>query len=230
MITTGDEVVAPSDAPAHGQIRDSNGLVLAATFEGWGCDVTMRRHARDDRTELERLLIEALDASDLVVTTGGASVGERDFVKPLMRSIGYSFAFESIALRPAKPTAFGSFGRRFVCVLPGNPSSAFVALHELARIAAFKLAGRSSLKLPRIHARLGGSVHGKAARTYVAYAKLRSSESGFVATPLANQCSALTRTASEANGFIVVPPGKRDYGPGDLVDFDVVNWTGVAQP
>jgi molybdopterin biosynthesis enzyme len=72
-------------------------------------------------------------------------------------------------------------------------------------------------------------VHGKVRRTYAAYATLRVGSDGFVATPLDNQCSALTRTASEADGFVVVPPGRRDYEPSDRVDFDVVDWCRVAK-
>jgi molybdopterin molybdotransferase len=225
VLTTGDEVVPPEDTPAHGQIRNSNAALVAATLRAWGCRVDTVEHVRDDAVALRAAFAAQVDACDLLVTTGGASVGERDLVKA---ELGGPFAFDSVALRPAKPSAFARKGRTRVFVLPGNPSSAYVALHELTRLAALSLAGRSSVKLPRIVATLEGRVHSKAERTYAAYARVHASDAGFVAVPLDNQCSALTRTASDAQGFIVVPPGTRDYRSGDRVRVDIVDWAGVA--
>jgi molybdopterin molybdotransferase len=228
IVSTGDEIVDPTHTPAYGQIRNSNAVVLAATLHDLGCEVVSAVHVRDDRTALGRTLASELTRCDLLVTTGGASVGERDLVKPLLRELGCAFAFDSVALRPARPTAFGVCSGTRVAVLPGNPSSAFVALHEFVRLAALGLAGCGQTRLPRVRAMLAGHVHGKVERAYAVYATLRVPETGFVATPLDNQCSALTRTAADADGFIVVPPGRHDYGPGDRVAFDVVDWTRVA--
>jgi molybdopterin molybdotransferase len=225
VLTTGDEVVAPDQTPGHGQIRNSNAALVAATLRAWGCAVTTVAHVRDDTASLRTALAAQIGACDLLLTTGGASVGERDLVKA---ELGGPFAFDSVALRPAKPTAFVCKGRTRVLVLPGNPSSAYVALHELARPAAMALAGRTDVTLPRITATLAGRVHAKAERTYAAYARVNAGDTGFVAVPLDNQCSALTRTASDAQGFIVVPPGSRDYESGDRVRVDIVDWTGVV--
>ncbi len=97
------------------------------------------------------------------------------------------------------------------------------------RLAALSLAGAADVRLPRIAATLAtGYVHGKPERTYACYAALRCTSGAWEATPLENQCSALTRTASDAAGFIVVPPGKRDYAAGDAVQVDVVDWTRVS--
>jgi molybdopterin molybdotransferase len=229
VVTTGDEVVEPTEMPAHGQIRNSNSVVVAATLAGWGCDVAQCVHVADDGEALGDVLADLLERCDILVTAGGASVGERDLVKPALRRLGCTFTFESVALRPAKPTAFATRGSARICVLPGNPSSAFVALHEFARPAALRLAGRADTLLSRVSAELeGGHVHGKAERSYACYAMLRATDAGFAVTPLDNQCSALTRTASSAAGFIVVPPGRREYLPGDRVWVDVVDWSAVA--
>jgi len=230
IVSTGDEVVDVATAPAYGQIRNSNAVVVAATAAAWGCEVALQAHAADDAGALRATLESALSTCDLLITSGGASIGERDLVRPLLRELGCKFAFDKVALRPAKPSAFATRGDVRVAVLPGNPSSAFVALHEIVRVAALGLAGcAGDNRLPRVRAVLAGDrVHGKAERTYAAYATVRTAPSGFVAAPLVNQCSALTRTASDANGFIIVPPGRRDYVPGDAVDVDVVDWTNVS--
>jgi molybdopterin molybdotransferase len=229
IVSTGDEIVEPAATPAHGQIRNSNAIVLDTTLAAWGCEILSWAHSPDEAEALRAILEVALDRCDLLVTTGGASVGPRDFVKSLLRELGCAFAFDSVALRPAKPTAFATRGVTRVAVLPGNPSSAFVGLHEIVRPAALTLAGQTGdVRLPRVPATLGGAnVHGKAERTYACYAALRLGTDGLVATPLANQCSALTRTASDAGGLIVVPRGRREYVPGDAVDVDVIDWSAV---
>jgi len=225
VLTTGDEVVDPSQVPSHGQIRNSNAALINATLAAWGCAVAVQEHVRDDEGAVRAAFEQHLGTCDLLITTGGASVGERDLVKTVLAG---PFEFDSVALRPAKPTAFALKGRTRVLVLPGNPSSAFVALHEFVRLAAFSMLGEAEVRLPRVVAKLAGAIHGKASRTYAAYAILSTTADGFVATPLVNQCSALTRTASDASGFIVLPPGARDLGAGEQVSFDIVDWSRVA--
>jgi molybdopterin molybdotransferase len=167
--------------------------------------------------------------ADLVITTGGASVGERDFMKPLLRELGVSFDFESVALRPARPTGFGRYGEVRVAVLAGNPAAVFVALHELVRPALLRMAGRGgSLQLSRVRARLLGEIHGKTNRTYLPFVRVRVGASGLVAIPLGNQCSALTRTASDANGFAVIEPGTGELTHDDVVEVDIYDWNGVT--
>lgn len=228
VVVTGDELVDVENVPGPGQIRNSNAVVVRATVASLGGDVVAALRVGDDSSALGTALDAALGACDLLITTGGASVGERDLVKPLLRELGVAFAFESVALRPAKPTAFGTAGDVRVAVLPGNPSSAFVALHELVRLALARLAGMNDPLLPRIQALLAGSIRAKAQRTYAAYATVRTTPGGIVAAPLANQCSALTRTAADADGFIIVPPGRGDYASGDTVAVDVFDWSRVG--
>jgi molybdopterin molybdotransferase len=228
LICTGDELVPIESEPAYGQIRNSNAAVIAATAEGFGAHIVAIEAVGDDRVALLRALEKAFDAADLVLTTGGASVGEHDLVKPMLDELGVVFAFRSVAVRPAKPSAFGTRGDVRVGVLPGNPSSAFVALHELIRPAVLSLAGRRDPLLPRVSARLEGSARAKPALTYASYAQVRVAERGFVVRPLGNQCSALTRTASVADGFIVVAPGSATFATGAQMDVDVFDWTAVA--
>jgi molybdopterin molybdotransferase len=228
IVTTGDELVDLEREPGPGQIRNSNAVVMSTTVSALGGTIAAVDQVSDDADALRAVFVEARSACDLLITTGGASVGERDLVKRLLRDAGCAFAFESVALRPAKPSAFGTLGDARVAVLPGNPSSAFVAFHELARPAFLALAGRADARMPRVRAALRGRIHGKAERTYAAYATLRLDGAGFVAAPLANQCSALTRTAADADGFIVVPPGRKEYATGDMVAVDVFDWSRVA--
>ncbi len=230
IVCSGEELVRVDETPGYGQIRNSNATLVAATMTLYGADVVSSMRAPDDVLTLRAELEHAFSVADLVITTGGASVGERDYIKPLLRELGVMFDFESVAIRPARPTGFGRFGTARVAVLAGNPAAAFVALHELVRPALFRLAGyREPLLLPRVTARLLGELHGKENRTYLPFVSVRARASGLVAIPLGNQCSALTRTASDANGFAVVEPASGKLKYGDLVSVDVYDWAGVSE-
>ena len=142
IVCSGEELVRVDETPAFGQIRNSNATLVAATMALFGADVISSVQARDDVATLRAELAHAFSVADLVITTGGASVGERDFIKPLLREFGVAFEFESVAIRPARPTAFGRYGAARVAVLAGNPAAAFVALYELVRPALLRMAGR----------------------------------------------------------------------------------------
>jgi molybdopterin molybdotransferase len=235
IVCTGDELVAIDAAPAYGQIRNSNVFVTSAAVEALGGKLVTATTVGDQRTKLRDALEAALASADLIVTTGGASVGERDFVKPLFKELGVEFLFESVALRPAKPSAFGRHAAAagaapvHVAVLPGNPSSAFIALQEFVRPALFALGGRRDC-VPATHsARLDGRIRAKPNFTYACYAQVRVRDGCLVALPLDNQCSALTRTASEADGFILTPPGTETFTSGATVQVDVFDWSNVGQ-
>jgi molybdopterin molybdotransferase len=228
IICAGDELVAIAARPAHGQVRDSNGAMLAAALAAAGAIVQPPVRLTDDRGAIRRALADAFDAADLVVTTGGASVGERDFMKVACGDLGVTFLFRSVGLRPAKPTAVGRRGKSLVAVLPGNPSAAFVAMQEFVVPAVRALGGHADVRLPRVNAILQGTINAKPGRFFAAFAALAAGPDGFIATPLANQCSSLTRTAVDGAGFIIVPPGPHAYADGDRVDVDIFEWSRVG--
>jgi len=226
VVTSGEEIVAVSERPAFGEIRNSNATAVAAALAAFGAEVVSVEHVRDDRDALRRAIARAAERSDLVVTTGGASVGERDYVKPALDDLGASFAFRSVAMRPARPSAFARLGESRIAALPGNPAAVSVALAELVRIAVAKFAGRADTRLPRVTARLRGDIHGKGDRTYFAFVALGIDADGVLeASPLENQCSALTRTSADASGFAVVPPDRGDVRDGDTIGVDVFDWS-----
>jgi molybdopterin molybdotransferase len=227
VVTTGNELVPFDRTPAHGQVRDSNGPVIAASARAFGAASVELLTVNDDRAGVAAVLDGALARADLTIVTGGASVGERDFVKAVCEELGVTFAFTAVALRPARPTGFGRRGAAAIAVLPGNPASAFVALHEFVRPVVAGLGGRTDGVPVRITAELDGSLHSRGGRALAAYARVRSIAGRFSATPLENQCSALTRLAADADGFIIVPPDAADLTPGDRVEVDMVAWRRV---
>jgi len=227
VVTTGNELVPFDATPAHGQIRNSNAIAIGTSLRAFGAGALDLRTVADDRDALRSALASAFASADLTVVSGGASVGERDYVKSVCDELGVTFAFRSVALRPARPSAFGRYGDAHVALLPGNPAAAFVALHEFVRPAVAALGGRFGGVMPRVSALLDGTLHARRGRTFAVYSRLRFNGREFVATPLANQCSALTRLAADADGFAIVPPDADDLHPGAHVDVDVVSWRRV---
>ena len=221
LITTGDEVVAVEATPGFGQVRNSNATLLVATLAGAGATIAYRRHIRDDRDALRAALRDAVASGDLAITTGGASVGERDYMKALLEELGATFLFRSVALRPGRPIAFALLGGVPVLVLPGNPASAFTGLHGFGLPALRKLEGQVAPLPYRTRARLRGDLHGKSDKTFLAFCALGVASDGVLdARPLDNQCSALTRTAAEAKGFAVVEPERGDVRDGEFLDVE----------
>jgi molybdopterin molybdotransferase len=228
VLCNGQELVDPSVTPGHGQVRNSNAVLLTALVAEFGGMPNDRGTAADDPAILSAMLESARHDSDLLITTGGASKGERDLVKGVLKDLGAKFLFEQVAIRPGKPFGFAMWQGKPVCVLPGNPAAAFVCFQELVRPAMARLAGRHATNLPVVRARLQGALHARPERRYFVLARLDLTPGGFVVTPLENQCSALVRTAADSNAIIVVhetsSEGASRMNSGELVDVEVFEW------
>ncbi len=223
IVSTGNEVVGLDQTPALGQIRNSNATMLAACLAADGAVVVSSEHAQDDEQALRTTLERALQGTDLVITTGGASTGERDFVKRACRTLGADFAFDSIALRPAKPTGFASVGATLVAVFPGNPAAAYVAYVSLLRGVIRRLSGHAEAYESLISATLYGTIRRKERRHFLMFASLKFYDGVLHAQPLENQCSSLVRTSAEANALIVADPGNGFLTTGQAVPVIVVD-------
>jgi molybdopterin molybdotransferase len=144
--TTGDEIVPPDQKPKPGQIRDSNSILIRGLLQNYPCDVT-QKHLPED-FEAARRKISAfrlpLSAFDLLLVSGGASVGEKDFTRPLLEWLGFEIVFNQINLRPGRPLIFGVNGNQIAFGLPGNPLSHFVCFHFAVAAALARLTGSKS--------------------------------------------------------------------------------------
>jgi molybdopterin molybdotransferase len=228
IICTGDELVAIDAQPQPGQVRNSNATMLAFHAARDGADVVFVEHAADADEPLRAALRRALAQCDLVMTTGGASTGERDLVKGVLTSLGARFAFTTIAMRPSKPTGFAQAGDTLVAVLPGNPAAAFVAYATLVRGVVRRLGGRTDVAPQRVEARVEGSLHAKRDRDFLMFGALRHDGTSFVVRSLENQCSSLVRTSADANALILVPPGEARYTTGSRLEVEVLDWESVT--
>jgi len=228
VLCSGDELVAISQQPGPGQVRNSNASLLQTLLRACGCTVIAERHGPDDRRRLTEITRRLLRQADAVITTGGASVGPRDHIKPALEAAGVTFDFASIAMRPGKPMAFGRWRATPVFVLPGNPAATFVCFQRLVLPALRRMAGHREPEPPLHTASLRVPVHVKAGSSRVLLARAWFGTSGLEIVPLANQCSSLVRSAADCTALVLLPPGPDVLQPGDRVQVQVLDWGAVA--
>ncbi len=207
VLATGDELVEPDEVPLPGSVRDSNRYALIAAASEAGADVVWHAHGRDDEGELERLVRQALDAADVLLTSGGVSMGTRDLIKPLLERLA-QVQFGRVNFKPGKPLTFAAAaGGKLAFGLPGFPVSSLVTFEVFVRPAVLRLAGRSVVLRPRVRARLAHDVRPDPARLEYQRAVLRWEGEGFVARTTGLQSSSRLMSIVGANGLLELPPG-----------------------
>jgi molybdopterin molybdotransferase len=217
VLSTGDELVDITESPGPGQIRDANRYSLAAAVRATGCAAFELGIARDSADDLRHALGNAA-FGDLIVTSGGVSVGDHDHVKPVVDAMG-QMDFWSIALRPGRPLAFGELRTKRGAVpifgLPGNPVSALVTFELFVRPALLKMAGRTKLHRPRAQARLLDRIEKPTGLRMFARA-IYDPAAGTVRSTGA-QGSGILRSMSLANALIDLPEPTHGADPGEAV-------------
>ena len=219
LLATGDEIVRPGETVGPSQIVSSNALALAALVRASGGEPTDLGIARDDRTSLDHLLTTAAGA-DLLITTGGASVGEHDLVRQALIDAGLSLDFWRIAMRPGKPLMFGRIAGTPVLGLPGNPVSAVVCGLLFARPLILRMLGVADGPEPPETARLGRDLPANDHRQdYLRSTAARDEAGQMVATPFDLQDSSVVSRLAAADGLVVRPPNAPPARRGDSVAF-----------
>jgi molybdopterin molybdotransferase len=149
--TTGDEIIPPGQIPQPGQVRDSNSILIRSLLQKFSCEV-VQAHLREDfemaKSEISKIILQISNA-DVVLVSGGASVGDKDFTRPLLEWLGFEIAFSQVNVRPGRPLIFGTNGNRMAFGLPGNPLSHFVCFHFAIATALAKLTGENTPKFLR---------------------------------------------------------------------------------
>jgi molybdopterin molybdotransferase len=212
IVSTGDELVPPGSALEHGQIVDSNGVMLSALVAAAGAELVGAGHVRDDAEALGALLADVPGEPDLILTTGGVSMGVYDTVKEVLTGSGVEFV--KVAMRPGMPQGSGLVGgqRTPIITLPGNPVSALVSFHVFVVPALRRLAGRAEDEdtLPAVAGASWSSAAGKGEFTRVRL------EEG-VAVPVGVQGSHVLGAMAQANALAIVPAETVSVSPGDAL-------------
>jgi molybdopterin molybdotransferase len=206
ILATGSELVGISETPNRDQIRDSNSIMLK-TFAEKFADVSLLPKSADDLESLKSQIQN--QKSQLLILTGGVSMGDYDFTKPALRELGAEIFFERVSLRPGKPTVFAKLGNTFIFGLPGNPVSVAVTFYLFVRTALLSMQNASESELSAGFAVVSKSVKGTFERDSYLPARTSTNEKGqLIVEPLRWSGSSDFVSFSRADCLIVVPKGE----------------------
>jgi molybdopterin molybdotransferase len=217
LFCTGDELRAPGEPLGPGEIHNSNGPMLTALAERCGASAGPAITLGDDRAGTESALGAALESSDLVVVSGGVSVGPHDHVKPALAQLGVEEVFWGVALQPGKPTFFGRRADRLVFGLPGNPVSAFVTFTLFVAPALAAMLGTSTGSDGPREAVLGQPVRRNPHRTQAVRVTLEYDGTSALAIPTGPQASHIVTSLVGADALAMVPAGEGELAAGARV-------------
>ena len=215
LMATGDELVMPGEDPGPDQIIASNNFGLAALLEGAGAEVRMLPIARDERASLEAAFGLA-GGADLIVTIGGASVGDHDLVGQVAGDLGLERAFYKVKMRPGKPLIAGRLGETPMIGLPGNPVSSMVCAQVFLLPAVDLMLGLGARPRPRRTAPLGCDLPANGAREH--YMRATLGEKGTI-TPMPRQDSSLLSVLASADALLVRAPDEGPRKAGEQVEY-----------
>lgn len=217
FFSTGDELASIGAALAEGEVYDSNRYTLYGMLSRLGVEILDMGVIRDDPALLETALLSAADNADVIITSGGVSVGEADFIKAMMAKLG-EVLFWKIAMRPGRPMAFGRIRDAYLFGLPGNPVAVMVTFTQFVRGALLYLAGRSGdTSVPLLRVPSAVNLRKVPGRTEYQRGILTIENGAWQVKPTGQQGSGVLRSMSEANCFIVLEHERGNVNAGDLV-------------
>jgi len=216
ILSTGDEVVPVTEKPGPFHIRNSNSISLAAQVRLAGGEPVLLGNAQDRTGDLGAKIEQGLK-EDMLVLSGGVSMGKYDLVESVLQAMGAEFFFDAVAIRPGKPAVFGRCRDTFVFGLPGNPVSSMVTFQLFAVPVLDVLSGAPPRPLPLLEATLTEALNEKPGLTHFLPARLEWQGSSVRVAPVCWQGSGDIAALSRANCFLVVPADRQDIAAGEKV-------------
>jgi molybdopterin molybdotransferase len=222
IVATGDELVDIDEPPSPWKIVSSNSYSLAALVKDCGAiplTVGIARDRRDDLIEKFRAAMRA----DLIVSSGGVSVGDYDLVKDIMQEVGNAMQFWRVAMKPGRPLAFGALGNVPVVGLPGNPVSSMVSFEQFVRPAILKMLGHANLFRRTIRARLDERIEKKEGIRHFIRARIQRDGEGYAVVTTGEQGSGILKSMVRANGLIIIPEDATVVEAGAMVTVQLLD-------
>jgi molybdopterin molybdotransferase len=216
ILATGDELLEPGSTPAPGKIINSNSYSLAAQVLDAGGEPLLLGIAPDNLAETCAKIRSGLNA-DIIVITGGVSVGDRDFVKAAIEELGGAVTFWKVNMKPGKPLAFAMLQGKPLFALPGNPVSAMVSFELFVRPSLLKAMGHRRIFRPTVRAFLKEPASNKGTRPHLVRGMVSAMEERYYVSTSGDQSSGRLSSLIQGNGLIMLPP-ETSYIPGDEVD------------
>ena len=218
VLATGTELRRPGERLGPGEVYEANGVLLATAFAAAGADVEVLPVVADDEATHREALERGL-AADVLVTSGGVSVGPHDLVRRILGELGVEEVFWGVAVKPGKPLAFGVRGSTLVFGLPGNPVSSLVGAEVFVRPALLALQGASVPGPVFFEGRLAASVRRNAHRDEFLRARSVASENGVLLDPVRGQESHMIARAAAADALVLAPRGEGELAAGERVRY-----------
>ncbi len=220
ILVTGDELVAPEESPAPGQIRDSNSLALRALVTEAGGSARVHRNVADGLEETVAALRDAAQGADLVISSGGVSMGRYDYVKEAVERVGHIDMWR-VAMQPGKPVVLGDIGGTVFIGLPGNPVSIHVGFEQFVRPALLRLQGMTRTLRPTISARLTEPLEKRAGRMHFVRVTIERDGDDWSATPTGSQGSHIQSSLVGCHGVARFEVDETHLAAGDQVVVEV---------
>jgi molybdopterin molybdotransferase len=222
LFSTGDELISIGTQPKEGEIFDSNRYTLYGMLTRLGCEVLDMGVVRDDPAALEAALRMASEQADAVITSGGVSVGEADFIRGLMARLG-EVLFWKIAMKPGRPMAFGRIGKAMLFGLPGNPVAVMVTFYQFVRDALLRMMGADPVpEVPLLRVPCDSRLKKNPGRTEFQRGMLYAADGGWRVRVTGAQGSGILRSMADANCFIVLEHERGSIEPGDMVSVQLM--------
>ncbi|MGV8980814.1 molybdopterin molybdotransferase MoeA [Clostridium sp.] len=218
IVITGDELIDIKSKIQKGKIRNSNEYSLRALIRNSNAEVFSVGIVRDDRQALKEKILLAFEKSDIVITSGGASVGDYDFVKDILREIGTDIKFTSVAIKPGKPTSFAIYKGKLFFALPGNPSSLINTFEEFVKPAIKAMMGITENECKEFPVVLKDAFKTKEGREKYIFANIRKEDGVYYAYNAGSQCSNHLRAMCNSNGVIIVPKKSGNLKVGEILN------------
>ncbi len=219
VLSTGTELVEPGERGLEpGEIYDSNSFAVIAQAEEVGARARRVSAASDEPEVIKSAVGEALETADVVVTSGGVSVGEKDLVKGTMLQLGVEQVFWGVKFKPGKPLFFGVREGARVFGLPGNPVSAMVCFELFVRPALFGMMGREDRGRPRVQVYFEEDVRNNFGRMHAMRVSLRQTEKGWLARSVGAQGSGLVSSLTKADALALIGPESEGVRAGEVVE------------
>ncbi len=222
VLATGDELVNPGEPLSPGKIRSSNSYTMIAQTRMCGAETMYLGIARDTKEEVRSHLEQGMSA-DMIVSSGGVSVGDYDYVKDVLKELGAELLFTKVAIKPGMPTVFGLLNGKPVFGLPGNPVSSMVIFEEFVRPALLKMMGRRRIHRPSVEAVLEEDLHKNPERAHLMRAIVRKTRNGYTVSTTGPQGSGILVSMDLADGIMFVPAGAGHMKKGDRMKVQLIN-------
>lgn len=224
LLATGDELVGLGDTLQDGQIRDSNTYMIAAQLKRLGISPEILGFCRDDIQEVTAILKEALERNDIVITTGGASVGDADIIKEVFAELGAELLFWKVQVKPGSPLVCAKLGDKLFFGLSGNPAAAFMSFVQFVRPTLQKAMGKAQTSLMQVDSILETPFRKVSGQNRFVRAHTYRKEGKYVTSIPEKHSSGVLSSMMGRNSMFFVPAGKGPYAAGDPIRVEMLDY------